>query len=76
MADDLPFTAEHMAQLEVLIKLMRRSRSGLLPQQVAAAAEALERLRDSVVAEGRLQSERGPSVIEPVPFVDPLHGGD
>ena len=69
IADDLPFTAEHMSHLETVIKLLRRSLGGMSSHQVDAVAQTLERLRDEVKAEGLRQSasssQRG---LDPVPF--------
>lgn len=71
LSDDLPFSGEHMAQLQLVIKALRRSLGGLNSNQVEALAGTLERLRDSVIAEGSLQVDAAVRARAPIPFEDP-----
>jgi hypothetical protein len=63
------FTAEHMTQLDGVIKLLARSPGGLTAQEVDSVAGALTRLRNGVVIEARRQlaADATPEVT-PVPF--------
>lgn len=64
---DLLFTPEHMAQLELAIKALRRSPNGLSGKQADSLARSLERLKESVMAEG------APTGPRPIAFRDLLN---